>query len=145
MGWTTPRTWSAAEIVDEDHLNEQIRDNTVYLKTEADKHDDCVMRDGTTVVYAAPSGARVKDGIYQNTSGKTRFVALYVTGAAADDECTVYVENDSTPAVAATGVVADTNSYGSSCFFLVPSNWYYQAYETTATITISSWVEWDTL
>lgn len=29
--WTTPKTWSAGEVVSDDDLNEQIRDNTGYL------------------------------------------------------------------------------------------------------------------
>ena len=64
MAFVAYRTWVAAETVDEDHMNEQIRDNGNYLKTEADKHDDCVMRDGATVAYASPAGTRVKSTVY---------------------------------------------------------------------------------
>jgi len=35
MAWTTPRTWVDLEFVDEDDLNEQIRDNMDYLYTAA--------------------------------------------------------------------------------------------------------------
>ena len=34
--WTAPRTWVAEEIVDQDHLNEQVRDNLLYVKAWRD-------------------------------------------------------------------------------------------------------------
>mgnify|MGYP003422360300 CR=1 FL=1 len=33
MAWTTPITWTAGQVVDEDDLNEQIRDNMNFLNT----------------------------------------------------------------------------------------------------------------
>lgn len=66
--YTTPRTWVAAETVDEDHLNEQVRDNIIYLKTETDKIDD--------VSQAEPS--RALETIYQNST-KIRMVVVTVS------------------------------------------------------------------
>lgn len=38
--WTAPRTWVAEEVVDQDHLNEQVRDNLLYLKATITVSDD---------------------------------------------------------------------------------------------------------
>lgn len=35
MAWTTPRTWVAGELVTKAMLDEQIRDNEIYLKGDA--------------------------------------------------------------------------------------------------------------
>lgn len=36
MVWTAPRTWSQGELVTEDHLNAQVRDNLGVLKVAVD-------------------------------------------------------------------------------------------------------------
>lgn len=36
MGWTTPRTWTAGELVTAAMMNEQVRDNEIYLKAHVD-------------------------------------------------------------------------------------------------------------
>ena len=145
MAWTAPRTWVAAETVDEDHMNEQVKDNMLYLKTEADKHDDCVMRDGTTVAYASPTGARAKSTVYQNTGGKIRMVSIVASGAADSDavECLVGVANP--PTVVVGGILFETGTRAKSLSFMVPPSYYYKVNESNATITISYWVEWDIL
>jgi hypothetical protein len=37
MAWTTPRTWTTSETVTAAMMNEQVRDNESYVKTELDK------------------------------------------------------------------------------------------------------------
>lgn len=142
MGYTTPRTWVAAETVDEDHMNEQVRDNMVFVH---DALDDCAQRDGSTVAYASPSGTRVKDTIYQNTSGKTRMVSVIVSGAADSDSVSCRVENATPPTIIVGGFTASAASDASTITFFVPVNYYYRCLETEATITISYWTEWDIL
>ena len=44
MAWTAPATWSTGQIVTAAELNEQVRDNEIYLKAEADK---AILEDGT--------------------------------------------------------------------------------------------------
>jgi len=147
MAFVAYRTWVAAETVDEDHMNEQIRDNGNYLKTAADTHDDCVMRDGTTVAYASPAGTRVKTTVYQNTSGKTRLVTISAYGAAAGDEVVYHVGAANPPTIHVGNMTVDTvtSTMGYMCSFYVPNSYYYEAKETNATITIVSWIEWDIL
>lgn len=142
MGYTTPRTWVAAETVDEDHMNEQVRDNMVFVH---DALDDCVQRDGSTVAYASPSGTRAKNTVYQNTSGKTRFVSIYVQGGAASDEMVVYVEDATPPTIGVGGFIAVGATGAGTVSFVVPKNYYYKANEENATITLGIWVEWDIL
>lgn len=36
MAWTTPRTWTAGEVVTASMMNEQVRDNLSYLKDHVD-------------------------------------------------------------------------------------------------------------
>lgn len=38
MAWTAPRTWVAGELVTEDNLNEQLRDNLNILKVAVDSN-----------------------------------------------------------------------------------------------------------
>lgn len=134
MGYTTPRTWSAGETVDEDHLNEQIRDNMVYLKTEADKIDD--------ISFTKPS--RTKDTIYQNST-KTRVVSVVVVqnnGAAFNVE--IGSATPPTDIVFGVGDIGAANSYTTT--FFVPPSWYYRVRETAGTITVpATWSEWDLL
>ena len=42
MGWTDPKTWAAAETVDDADMNVQLRDNLLVLKTKID--DDGLLR-----------------------------------------------------------------------------------------------------
>ena len=145
MGFTAYRTWVAAETVDEDHMNEQVRDNGNYLKDEADKHTTCTMRDGTTVAYASPSGTRVKDTVYQNTSGKIRLVAVAAAGAADADTLQLLVGVANPPTISMGNIVATAADRGGTTTFFVPPSYYYKANEAVATMTIASWTEWDIL
>lgn len=145
MAYTAPRVWVAGETVDEDMMNEQVSANITYLKTEADKHDDCVMRDGSTVAYASPTGTRVKSTVYQNTSGKTRYVNLVSHGHAASDELDVTVGVANPPTIVVGGFSVVTANECHTISFTVPKNYYYKANEATAEITIDYWVEWDIL
>jgi hypothetical protein len=54
MGWTTPRTWVASEVVTDAMLNEQVRDNEGYLKTKADDYD--AHKAATSAVHGLGSG-----------------------------------------------------------------------------------------
>lgn len=50
MAWTTPRTWTAGEVVTASMMNEQIRDNMTYLKNHVD---------ATTAVHGLGTGVYV--------------------------------------------------------------------------------------
>lgn len=54
MPYTTPRTWTTSETVTAAMMNEQVRDNTAYLKTQMDIADrrqviDNVTADGSSI------------------------------------------------------------------------------------------------
>ena len=116
-----------------------------YLKTEADKHNDCVQRDGTSVAYASPAGVRAKNTIYENTSGKTRFVAISVVGAAQNDALELKVENATPPTITVGDWIATDNVHAGTITGVVPAGSYYKANEAVATITLGVWIEWDIL
>lgn len=69
--WTAPRTWVAEEIVDEDHQNEQVRDNELYLKARLDVA-------GYAKAYAVLdlSGAAQSDVILEHFSGGAKLVKV---------------------------------------------------------------------
>ncbi len=144
MAWTAPRTWVAGETVDEDMMNEQVRDNGNYLKTEADKHNDCVMRDGSTVAYASPSGTRVKDTVYQNTGGKIRLVMIGMATNATGWAIAYY--GSANPPNIPLGALKDNNADGRGVItFIVPPNYYYKITEQASLVTILDWIEGDIL
>lgn len=140
--WTTPRTWVAAETVDEDHMNEQIRDNEDYLKAEVDKLDD--------VSHAEP--ARAIDGTVYTNSTKIRLVTITVefTGdATSAAKITVYTDSSNPP----TTVVAlagadnpDSGEYDIPVTFVVLPSEYYKVSSSVAgggATTLRDWHEWD--
>ena len=163
MSWFKPRTSQDIPYVNKDVIEREVKGNLDYLKTTADttttniatntaaiavnaaKFDDCVMRDGSAVAYAAPTGTRVKDTVYQNTSGKTRLVLVTVQSAQAQG-AQVYVEAaDTTPDTLVASWVGDSaNSVGNISFF-VTSLSYYKVATFAGTLTIVSWIEWDIL
>ena len=53
MAWTTPRTWTAGEVVSASMMNEQVRDNEIYLK----EHVDAVKGIHGLASYVYPVGA----------------------------------------------------------------------------------------
>ncbi len=57
MSWTTPRTWSAGELVTVGMFNQQIRDNMDHLKTSID--DSGKIRALSSTYLADLSGANL--------------------------------------------------------------------------------------
>lgn len=65
MAWTSPRTWVAGELVTEAHLNAQIRDNQLILKTPLDSNGKITAisstyfasLDGSNITNVAKSGS----------------------------------------------------------------------------------------
>lgn len=150
MAWTAPRTWTTAEIVTAGMMNEQVRDNELYLKTETDKLDDVSQGDVT--------GSRAIDGtVYQNTSGKIRIVTvqcvLTKTNAAQYSRVTFCSDANASPTtqIGRMALQPDTAALGGDLIvemaftFVVPPNYYYKATEThTGDVsTLSDWFEWD--
>ena len=147
MSWRNPRTTNEAPFIKSSKFEREVLDNLNYLKDAVENIDmtGCVMRDGTTVAYASPSGTRVKGTVYQNTSGKIRFVTINCTPAAENDrmEALVGVANPPTIVVDAVQGINIGSTQVGSVTFLVPPSYYYKANESNATITINTWVEWD--
>lgn len=158
--WITPRTSQELPHVSKDVIEIEVKSNLEYLKDAVDdnlttlsaevdtvetKLDDCVMRDGSTVTYASPSGTRAKTTVYQNTSGKIRMVTICAYGAAVGDEMVFHVGSTSTPTIHIGDITGIDDTGSGNITFFVPPNYYYEAKETTATMTIAMWIEWDLL
>ena len=155
MSWRNPRTTNEAPFIKSSKFEREVRDNLKYLKDTVETLDaaitgidlsGCVMRDGSTVAYAAPTGLRQKDQPYQNTSGKIRVVSITATVNSAG-KLTVYCGSANPPTVAV-GAYKNDVSDGTSCgtiTFLVPPSYYYKAAQTASALDINTWVEWDLL
>ena len=174
--WTKPRTSQDIPFISKDAIERETKGNLDYLKTTADTTTtnvatntagvatnvtdiatntaaiaaidttSCVMRDGTTVAYATPSGTRVKSTIYRNTSGKIRFVDIVCYGTDVDDALDVFVGVGTPPTVLVAAYISTSaTEFYQTLTFIVPPNYYYKANESNATITIPKWTEWDIL
>lgn len=148
MGYTTPRTWVAAETVDEDHLNEQVRDNTVYLKAAVDTNVTNIATNVTDIAklddVSQTEPSRVVGTIYRNTSGKIRIVTISVSFSASGTIAEVFCDANSSPSTRI--IVVSTSPDRITPFaitFVVPPNFYYKLFESSATIGIVEWFEWD--
>lgn len=104
--------------------------------------------------------ARALDTVYQNTSGKTRFVTVNVDGKAEDtigktqSLAEVNIGSSSPPGtlVARIGIDGMTVTGGtleismrSACSFIVPPSWYYEVekYVEGVSLSLVDWHEWD--
>lgn len=96
MAWTAPVTWVDDTVPDEDDLNEQVRDNFLYLKGKADRIGSCTY------------GSISKDAgtIYQYTGTKVLIVNAPGT--------TFQIGSSSPPTI---------NVYGG--YACIPIGWYY--------------------
>ena len=104
------------------------------------------MRDGSTVAYASPSGTRVSTTVYQNTSGKTRFITVTASVNTANGTgIQAYVEaGDSTPDICVASFFPETGN-GIAYFtisFMVPASSYYEVVAGN-NVSINIWIEWD--
>lgn len=130
--WTALRTWTTGEIVTAAMLNEQMRDNGLYLKTETDKLDDVSQTDVT--------GSRALGTDYENATGKIKIITVSATGTGGF-VLSAYCENDATPAVL---VAKDSQGNGEyACItIVVPPGWYYKFTES-GDGSLHKWFEWD--
>lgn len=79
MGWTTPRTWTDGEIPNASMMNQQIRDNALYLYT---------YKMGFGATQSLPT--RVLGTTYTNSSGKLLHVLVTMSNTN-ELECSVTV------------------------------------------------------
>lgn len=68
MAWTTPRTWSSGELVAATHLNEQVRDNQIVLKTTLDAAGKIIALNST---YLASVDGSALTGVAKLASDNT--------------------------------------------------------------------------
>lgn len=88
MAWTAPRTWVAGELVTEAHLNEQLRDNQLLLKTSLDSNGKITAisssyfasLDGTNLTGVAKTGSAntFSSGVQNFNGGASTRVVLPV-------------------------------------------------------------------
>lgn len=86
MAWTTPRTWTTGETVTAAMLNEQIRDNGNYLKTQSDIADyeqikDVVTADGSVVSNTTVETAVWTYNLPANSLSTNKAVRVWFYGA----------------------------------------------------------------
>ena len=137
MAWSAGVTRSTGDLVTAAQWNNYLgaSGSLDYLKTEADKHDDCSV--------ASPS--RALDTIYQNGS-KTRVVAVTISNSGAGEGVYIEIGSSSPPTTdvlrmttAAAGIERD------AVVFVVPANWYYRIATYAGSPTILYTTEWDLL
>ena len=108
----------------------------MYLKTQTDKLDD--------ITHTEPT--RVFGTIYQNTSGKIRFVTVNF-GASAYGNVGVYCDANASPTNLIAYMAANPSApalWGFVSFLVAPS-WYYKVTVLTGTLNLTAWHEWDLL
>ena len=138
MAWTAPATWSTGQIVTAAELNEQVRDNEIYLKAEADRLD----------AQTFTSTAKVFNTIYQNTTSQIRFVGVVV-------ECdnqgyATFRTNSASPPTTLVGAVmlttvTSTDRIRGTMTAIVFPDWYYTVSSAGGTPTLNLWNEWGLL
>ena len=144
MSWTSPRTWTASELVTKAIMDTHVKDNLDYLKTEADKLN--------VSTQSVVTGSRALGTNYQNTSGKTMLVTITVrhyTGGSVNDvaKATAYVKSTSPPDTLIC-FLQTVNGGGAyqwlSMSFPVPDTYYYKVSDEDSNggaSTLSSWTE----
>ncbi len=140
MAWTTPRTWAAGEQVTDTLLNLHLRDNSNYLKTEADRENDCSVSDVT--------GSRALATEYQNSGTKIMVASVSVYRSTAGVLQVKYLVGASTP-LGDAGVTRQcweeyqntpaSGVYVQSLMF-IPVSYYYKIAHTNG--TLNRWVEY---
>jgi len=109
----------------------------MYLKTQTDKLDD--------VSHTEPT--RAIGTIYQNTSGKIRFVTVTLSPSAGNTIAALYCDANASPTDLIAYISANATApalYGFASF-IVPVNWYYKIADGIGTSVITEWHEWDLL
>ena len=134
MAYVAPRTWTTGELVTAAMMNQDVRDNITYLKTQTDLL--------YTVTHAEP--VRAINVIYQNST-KIRIVTVNLGFATAAARSANFQIGAGTPP--ATQVYIITNAAAQPTFNMaatavVPANWYYRVLTTNAP-TLVDWHEWD--
>lgn len=141
MSWSAGADVSTGDLITASTWNNYLGDSgsIEYLKTEADKLDDCSQQ---TQADFTPN--RALNTIYQNTSGKIKIVTISFDSAVGSgiEYIYAYVENNADPtAVAAATSVHEDYSNRTSLTFVVPPGWYYKALNDD--VIIEYWTEWD--
>ena len=137
MGWTAGADVSTGDLITAAQWNNYLgaTGSLEYLKTETDKLDD--------VTHSEPS--RALGTIYQNTSGKLRFVTVQIY---ADQSGSVKAEiGSASPPTIVVGQIGedsiDADIIYAAISFIVPLAWYYRIVTLLGSPTLQDWHEWD--
>ena len=130
MAYVAPRTWTTGELVTEAMMNQDVRDNMVYVKAEVDKIH--------TVSVSEPG--RAWNTIYQNTSGKIRLVIITAGMAGGANQSYSFKIGSASPPLTQIGLPSNQNAAAVNevATFVVPVDYYY----TTVTATPPTMVDW---
>jgi len=146
MAWTGGVTLATGDLVTEAMWNNYLgaAGSLEYLKTEIDRLTNRIQRDGGTVAYANPAGARAEDVVYRNTSGYDRIVAISCD-IDDDDDYEIYCATATPPTLQIGHLYQNTATTNLFCAFtfVVPDDYYYKVNTAGGTPTIMDWTEWD--
>lgn len=137
MGWTAGADVTTGDLITAAKWNTYlgVTGSIDYLKTEADKHDDC----------SSTSPGRAIDTIYQNGS-KTRVVMITVKAHNTSD-CVEYLIGSSSPPTTIAGLLRFASGEAGEVdipgTFIVPPAWYYKLLDFSGSPTLRYWHEWD--
>ena len=110
--------------------------------------DVTIGADTMATTWADVTGSRAKDTVYQNTTGKTIFVAVTVSMASNANNAARLKVGSANPPTIVIGRGGWGGSLGSANALIVPlstiavpNNWYYTVEQQAGTISIDSWAE----
>lgn len=140
MAYTVPTIRATGDLVTAAIFNTDLVDNIVYLKTQTDLIDDCVLAD--------VSGTRALTTVYQNAASKILIALVSVlvtypsgTGGAANYGL-VGAANPPTSAVCRWSMYNDHAAAAHDYYFqitlVVPPSYYYEVVNATS---IYEWIE----
>lgn len=130
MAWTTPITWSTAQIVTATELNEQVRDNENFLYDSLN-----LVTVGTT--------SNILNTAYQNTTGVMKYVSVQAYATTGTAIMAFYVGTTSPPTqkISAIQWVSPAVNDIGTIAGMVPPNYYYTA--STQNFNLNFWVEYN--
>jgi hypothetical protein len=97
---------------------------------------------GISITRSDVTGSRSVTTVYQNTSSHPLFVAIRLYGASGAITATVYTDAASTPTTVVSGIY-QTSGYSTSLCFIVEPSHYYKLVQTSGTVTVLNWNEYE--
>ncbi len=139
MAYVAPRTWATSDLVTAAMMNQDVRDNMIYVKSRVDALTTVSFVDCLNPVI------RAWNTIYQNGS-KIRIViisAIFLMGANRSYDFDIGPTSPPTTRLAiSTGGGGGDNNQSDTLTFIIPPNYYYRT-NGTMPPTPADWSEFD--